>query len=81
MDEQKLANNIMEVKYPYFGKEPDVDDSIGGYASEPKHGVKAYFWMYTVSDLINSLTSAGLHIQYFNEFKENFFLMPAACAI
>jgi SAM-dependent methyltransferase len=73
MNEQKLSNNVMEVKYPYFGKEPDVEDSIGGYASEPKHGVKAYFWLYTVSDLINSLASAGLHIEHFNEFKENFF--------
>ena len=69
-DEPKLAENIMEVKYPYFGKEPDVDDSIGGYASAWKNGVKAYFWMYTVSDIINALASAGLHIEYFNEFRE-----------
>lgn len=72
-DESKLSDEIYEIKYPYFSKAPDVDDSIGGYASESKHGVKAYFWMYTVSDLINSLTSAGLHINYFNEFRENFF--------
>ncbi|MCL2702365.1 MAG: class I SAM-dependent methyltransferase [Defluviitaleaceae bacterium] len=72
-DESKLAGNVMEVKYPYFSKEPDVDDSIGGYASESKGGVKAYFWMYTVSDIINALSSAGLHIEYFNEFTENFF--------
>ena len=26
--------------------------------------------MYTVSDVINSLANAGLHIEYFNEFKE-----------
>lgn len=70
---EKLSSNVMEIQYPYFSKVPDVEDSIGGYASEPKYGVKAYFWMYTVSDLINSLTSAGLHINYFNEFKENFF--------
>ena len=70
-DESKLADNVMEVKYPYFGKEPDVDDSIGGYASAWTDGVEAYFWMYTISDIINSLTSAGLHIEYFNEFQEN----------
>lgn len=29
--------------------------------------------MYSVSDLINSLASVGLHIEHFNEFKENFF--------
>lgn len=79
MDEEKLANNVLDIKYPYFGKEPDVDDSIGGYASEPKYGVKAYFWSYTISDLINSLTSAGLHINYFNEFKENFFNSGGLC--
>ncbi len=73
LNTEKLPKEVLEVQYPYFGKLPDVDDSIGGYASEPKHGVKAYFWMYTVSDLINSLTSAGLHIEYLNEFKENFF--------
>ena len=72
-DESKLADNVMEIKYPYFGKEPDEDDSIGGYATEPKTGVKAYFWMYTVSDIINSLASAGLRIEYFNEYKENFY--------
>ena len=73
MDEGKIADNIMDIKYPYFGKEPDVDDAIGGYASETKYGVKSYYWMYTVSDVVNSLISAGLHIHYFNEFKENFF--------
>ena len=70
-DESKLANNVMEIKYPYFDKKPDIDNSIGGYASVRKDGVKAYFWMYTVSDIINSLASNGLHIEYFNEFKEN----------
>jgi hypothetical protein len=29
--------------------------------------------MYTVSDLINSLASAGLRIEFFNEFQELFF--------
>lgn len=72
-DTDKLSENITEIQYPYFSKVPDVEDSIGGYASEPKSDVKAYFWMYTVSDLINSLTEAGLHINYFNEFKENFY--------
>ncbi len=29
--------------------------------------------MYSISDIINSLTSAGLHIEFFNEFTENFY--------
>jgi SAM-dependent methyltransferase len=73
MNTEKLPNKVLKIQFPYFGKIPDIDDSIGGYASEPKYGVQAYFWMYTVSDLINSLTSAGLHIEYLNEFKENFY--------
>lgn len=72
-DEHKLSSNILEIKYPYFGKEPDVDEWIGGYASEAKRGVQTYTWMYTVSDLITSLTSVGLHINYFHEFPENFY--------
>ena len=73
LDEKELAKGITKIKYPYFEKAPDVDGSIGGYASEAKQGVEAYFWMHTVSDIINSLSSAGLHIEYFNEFRENFF--------
>ena len=72
LDESKLAKNILEVKYPYFGKQPDIEDSIGGYASETKTNVETYFWMHTVSDIINSLINAGLHMDHFNEFKEIF---------
>jgi len=73
LDPDKLENKITDIKYPYFCKEPDVDDAIGGYASDLKYDVQAYFWMHTVSDIINALTSAGLHIEYFNEFRENYY--------
>lgn len=73
MDTEKLARNIVDIKYPYFDKEPDIDDSIGGYASEARHGVQAHFWMHTVSGIVNSLASAGLHIERLNEHRENFF--------
>lgn len=73
MDEGKLAHDITDIKYPYFRKVPDIDDSIGGYASEQKQGVRTYFWMYTISDIINSLTSAGLHVNFFNEYKELYY--------
>jgi predicted MPP superfamily phosphohydrolase len=72
-DESKLDKEVYDIKYPYFGKSPDENDTIGGYASEVKHGVRAYFWMHTVSDIINSLSGEGLHIEFFNEFPENFF--------
>jgi len=73
MNWEKSSDNIIEIQCPYFGKEPDIEDSIGGYASAWKDGVKAYSWIFTVSDIINSLASAGLHIEYFNEYRENFF--------
>lgn len=69
----KLSKNILEIQYPYFNKTPDIDDSIGGYASEPKYNVETYFWMYTISDIINSLSESGICIEYFHEFTENFF--------
>jgi len=72
-DTERLSENITRIKYPYFSKEPDIDEWIGGYASESKGGVEAYFWMHKISDIINSLTLAGLHIECFNEFRENFF--------
>jgi hypothetical protein len=72
-DEQKLDDGIYEIKYPYFGKSPDVSDSLGGYSSEQGKSIKAYCWMHTVSDIINSLASNGMHVEFFHEFTENFF--------
>lgn len=72
-DEEKLLRREYDIRYPYFGEQPDAGDSIGGYASEVRHGVKTYFWMHTVSDIVNSLSEAGLHIEFFNEFPENFY--------
>lgn len=67
LDEEKIRENKVEIKYPYFDKRPDEDNSIGGYASEPKEAT-SYFWMYTISDIINALSDAGLSIEFFNEF-------------
>jgi SAM-dependent methyltransferase len=74
-DEGKLREGVTEIKYPYFKKTPDIDNSIGAYASETKHGVETFFWMYKVSDILNPLISAGLHIEFFHEFQESFFDM------
>jgi len=72
-DESKLSSGVTEIKYPYFKKDPDIDNTIGGYASEAKSGVETFFWMYKISDVLNSLISAGLHIEFFHEFQENFY--------
>lgn len=66
LDEEKLDTGITEIKYPYFKQDPDEDDRIGGYAGEAKEA-KNYFWMYTISGLINSLAGAGLLIEFLNE--------------
>jgi SAM-dependent methyltransferase len=64
-DEAKLPELV--VKYPYFSKTADPDDWIGGYASESKKSVN-YSWMYTIGEIINALSDAGLHIEWFHEF-------------
>ncbi len=72
LDEAKVGHGVVDVKYPYFAKRPDKSDTIGGYAAEARPG-ENYCWMYTVSDLINSLTSAGLQVEWFNESDLLFF--------
>jgi len=74
-DEGKLPAGITEIKYPYFKKTPDFEDTIGGYASEVKGGVATYCWMYKISDVINAVASAGLAIEFFNEYQENYYDM------
>lgn len=64
-DEGKLPE--LCVKYPYFQKTPDIDDWIGGYASEGKPATN-YSWGYTMGEIINALSDAGLHIEWLHEF-------------
>ena len=71
-DEEKLSQNILEVKYPYFIRGPEHGNTIGGYASEAREG-DCYEWMYKVSDIINSLARAGLTIEFFNEYDSLFY--------
>ena len=55
------------VKYPYFQKTPDRDEWIGGYACEPRRAPN-YSWMYTVGEIVNALSQAGMHIEWLHEF-------------
>jgi len=71
-DEEKLRENKLEIKYPYFVREPEYSAEMPDYASDEKMGVN-YGWMYTVSDIINSLARAGLKIAYFNEHDSLYF--------
>jgi SAM-dependent methyltransferase len=70
-DEEKLKENKLEIKYPYFIREPEYEEEMNDYASNNKMGVN-YGWMYKVSDIINSLAKAGLMIEFFNEYDTLF---------
>lgn len=69
-DEDKLPE--MVVKYPYFQKNADPDDWIGGYASPGKAALN-YSWMYTMGEIVTALAQAGLHIEWLHEFDWLFF--------
>lgn len=66
-DEDLLAKQMLDLKYPYFGRLMDRSDTIGGYAAEPRNG-ESYYWMYSISDVVNALIDAGLEIEYIHEF-------------
>ncbi len=65
LDEERLPEIV--VKYPYFEKNTDQDEWIGGYAAELRKATN-YSWMYTVGEIITALSQAGLHIEWFHEF-------------
>lgn len=69
-DEERLPELI--VKYPYFIKNTDRDEWIGGYASEPKQGTN-YSWMYTIGEIVTALSQAGLHVEWLHEFDWLFY--------
>ena len=73
-DEDKLPELV--VKYPYYDHAPSRDEWIGGYASESKEGVN-YSWMYNMADIINALSQAGLHIEWFHEFDWTYYRVSA----
>jgi SAM-dependent methyltransferase len=52
-DEELIKEGVLDVKYPYFNLELEVDSMIGGYASEAKEAVN-YFRNHKVSDIISS---------------------------
>lgn len=66
-DDDQLNKDIFEIYYRYFEKEAEEDDMIGGYASELKKA-KNYFWMYTMSDVVNALSDSELFIEYIHEY-------------
>ncbi len=66
-DEDLFPKEELDIKYPYFGRQVDKSETIGGYAAEPRNG-ESYYWMYSISDVVNALIKAGLKIEFIHEF-------------
>jgi SAM-dependent methyltransferase len=66
-DEFLIKEGILNVKYPYFNSELEVDSTIGGYACDAKEAVN-YFRSHKISDIINALADANIFITKFIEF-------------
>lgn len=67
MHEDAFAEGKLEIRYPYFMRYAEEDNSIGGYAAPPRPA-RVYSWMYTLADVINALIDAGLSLAYLHEF-------------
>lgn len=66
IDEKSPGLNI---HYPYFSHEPIKSDEQGSYAdrnAQMEHTV-TYGWNHTVSEILTSLLSPGLRIDFFHE--------------
>lgn len=66
-DEEKLPKGKLDVKYPYFDQEAELELYIGGYASDQKQA-ENYFWGHSMSTIINGLLNGGLYITYMKEY-------------
>ncbi|MBN2379529.1 class I SAM-dependent methyltransferase [candidate division WOR-3 bacterium] len=60
----------LRVTYPYFSREPVRSEESGSYADSEARMKNTVFykWLHPVSAIINSLISAGLRIENFNEY-------------
>jgi len=67
-DENELTEGRLVPKYPYFQKESDLEEYIGGYGSEVKEA-ENYFWGHQLSTIIKGLISGGLYITYMEEYN------------
>ena len=59
----------LKIGYPYFSKEPIKDESAGTYAEKDAklEHTTTYGWNHTLSEIFDSLLSAGLTIDFFHE--------------
>jgi SAM-dependent methyltransferase len=66
-------NNDIILKYSYFKTQKPLkfieETSYANSEVKLKHTIE-YSWNYSLSEILNSLISAGLHIEFFNEHTE-----------
>ena len=61
-----------EMKYGYMQDEVIYEEYDGTYANQDSKMIsKEYGWNHGLSEVINALTEAGLHIDYLNEYNES----------
>ncbi|APY01535.1 class I SAM-dependent methyltransferase [Lacinutrix venerupis] len=67
------------MKYGYMQDEVIYEEYEGTYANQNSKMVsKEYGWNHGLSEVINALTEAGLHIEYLNEYNESpYDVLPA----
>jgi len=68
-DEEQMTKGQMIARYPYFGKDPDMDPYIGGYASEAKLA-ENYYWNHTMEDIIMGLINNNLTLTSIKEHEK-----------
>lgn len=60
------------MKYGYMQEDAIYEEYEGTYANQDSKMVsKEYGWNHGISEVINALTEAGLHIEYLKEFDES----------
>jgi len=67
-DEVEYSKGNLVAKYSYFSKEPDICNLYDGVYARESKSAKTYEWMFKISDIINSLSAAGLFIEYIHEY-------------
>lgn len=64
-----ILSHDFKLYYKYFDRGPYLDDSTGTYTDwNSKVNGETYEWSHTLGDVINSLTEAGLKIEFVHEF-------------
>jgi 2-polyprenyl-3-methyl-5-hydroxy-6-metoxy-1,4-benzoquinol methylase len=71
-----LDEDFKEVKYYYHNRETIITEAKGTYTDrQASIHAKEYSWNHSISEVLNTLLSRGLQLQFFNEYPYS----PYAC--